>query len=41
MNNTQQHPWRAVLVWLISLVMIIVLWQLVIWVSGLPQYVIP
>ncbi|WP_294912423.1 ABC transporter permease [Tatumella sp. UBA2305] len=41
MSNTQQHPWRAVLVWLISLVMIIVLWQLVIWVSGLPQYVIP
>ncbi len=41
MNNTQQHPSRAVLVWLISLVMIVVFWQLLIWISGLPAYVIP
>ncbi|MBS0857064.1 MULTISPECIES: ABC transporter permease [unclassified Tatumella] len=41
MNNGQQRPVRAVLVWLLSLVMILVFWQLVVWVSGLPGYVIP
>lgn len=32
---------RAILVWLVSLCLIIVAWQAVIWISGLPAYVIP
>ncbi len=41
MSEYSQRPARAVLIWLVSLVLIVVVWQLVVMLSGLPQYVIP